>query len=238
MANKSGSVKRYRDLPRGAELAYKNAGLLLQEAEILHGRGSYGHSAVLSMHAIEELGKAEILIMRKERIRDVPDWRTARYRKKPVLVPAPLDWLSHPQKYWYFLNYLKLGEIVARRLSPSTAISHRLIPLFTSGKRDKHYADSRLRYREARRLDRSRQLAIFVDYSKGKWFSPSDFDMEWSKDLFDSWAKDYAGWVDQIVRKGWKKTVGPIRKMVESSTIETKPLVAVLQEEHTAPKHE
>src|SRR2546422_3936259 len=98
MANKSGSVKRYRDLPRGAELAYQNARLLLQEAEILHGRGSYGHSAVLSVHSIEEFGKAEIFIMRNERIRVLPDWRTARYRKKPVLVPAPLDWLSHPHK--------------------------------------------------------------------------------------------------------------------------------------------
>src|SRR3989454_9668890 len=123
MAKKSDRVKRPKSPQRGAELAYKNALLLLPEAEILHGRGSYGHSAALSMHAIEELGKAEILIMWKERIHEVPDWRTARYRKKPVLVPAPLDWLSHPHKYWYFLNYLKLGEIVARRLSPSTAIT-------------------------------------------------------------------------------------------------------------------
>jgi len=190
------------------------------------------------MHAIEELGKAEILIMRKERIRNVPDWRTARYRKKPVLIPAPLDWLNHPHKYWHFLNYLKLGEIVARRVSPSAAISKHLIPLFTSGKRDKHYADLRLRFREGRRLDHSRQRAIFVDYSKGKWISPSDVDMEWSKALFDSWAKAYASWVEQIVWKGWKRTVGPIRKMVESSTIETKPLVAVQQEEHATPEHE
>src|SRR6266540_5357258 len=123
MARKSGRVKRHRSLQRGAELAYQNALLLLPEAEILHGRGSYGHSAALSMHAIEELGKAEILIMRKERIRNVTDWRTARYRKKPVLIPAPLDWLNHPHKYWHFLNYLKLGEIVARRVSPSAAIS-------------------------------------------------------------------------------------------------------------------
>ena len=234
MAKKSDRVKRPKSPQRGAELAYKNALLLLPEAEILHGRGSYGHSAALSMHAIEELGKAEILIMWKERIHEVPDWRTARYRKKPVLITAPSDWLKHPHKYWHFLNCLKLGEIVARRVSSRAAVSNHLIPLFTSGKRDKHYDDLRFRFREGRRLDQSRQRAIFVDYSKGKWSSPSDLDMEWSKALFESWAKAYAGWVDQIVRNGWRRTVGPIRKLVESSTIATKPLVAVLQSEHAA----
>lgn len=214
-------IRRYRDLQKGAELGLQNALLLLEDARVLDQKGSYGHAAALAMHAIEELGKAEICVMRKERVKTVPDWRRARRHKSPGEPQERRQLNRHDDKYWHFLNYINLGEAVARRLGTSEAERHLLIPLFTSGRH----------FREAKRFDRGRQRTIFVDCTKGKWSSPLDIQRDYSQALLNTWAEHYADWVGQIVRNGWKKTVGPLKNKLQASTAETKPLKAILTKE-------
>lgn len=189
-------------------MAYENAKLLNDEAWMLDQKGSHAHAAALVLHGIEEFGKVQICILRKERVKEIPDWKTALWRKSPTMVPVRRCMTWHADKYWYFLNYLKVSEVVTNRVGASVASSNNLLRIRKQG-----------RTVDPIRVDRGRQSAIFVDYTKGKWMRPADVYSEATAFVLFLYGSRYQKWTKRIMENGWRNTINPLRKLVTQSSI-------------------
>ncbi len=195
-----------RDFSKGAELAYSNGKLLLEEAGILLRRGRYGYSLGLTMLAIEELAKAEIYVLWGEGVPRIPDYEAFVKSGKLKMKDAPKAILNHKTKFGFFVSFLTLSEAVSKYLGVGEAVKQCLFP--TTGSLPA----------EVPWFVKSRQRAFYVDYEdeKDEWYSPLEVSRAYPEFLV-GYAGTYSSWVARTLHGGWFAIRNPIESQLRKA---------------------
>lgn len=188
-----------RNKKAGARLAYESGVSLLESAGILESEAKYGHAFLLGMFGIEELAKAEIYAFWAEGDRAIPNLE--KLLEGEMIPDNPRAALTdHRAKYRRFAYYLRMSQVVTLKLGASEA--RRLCYVATT--------DDQLL--KARRLDKARQDAVYVDYRDrdGRWSSPDRFKKNDASFLLMC-GRRYAKWVERTIAEGWKASAAAIQ---------------------------
>ena len=145
-------VPKERQLKRGVELCLDNVDKLIEDAEILFQRRNYGHSVFLAYSAIEETSKAFMYAMFR------------------IESPKPneLEQVKrHDAKFDFFMA-LQIVEIIGRAMERGPQKPDRPLDIKDFQEMERDY-DSL-----SGDVWNLRLQSLYVDYRKGRWFSPSD----------------------------------------------------------------
>jgi len=141
-----------RQLKKGVELCFNNVNKLIEDAEILFRRKSYGHSVFLGYSAIEETSKAFMYAM--SRIESTK--------------PSELEQVKkHGAKFDLFMG-LQIMEFIGRAIERGPQKPDRPLDVKDFQEMERDY-DSLTRVVWNLRLQ-----GLYVDYREGRLFSPSD----------------------------------------------------------------
>jgi len=201
------------DYQRGAQLALANGRQLLEDAELLLKRGSHGHALALASSGIEELAKAEIYIMTKEGVREIPNWEPLTDAGAFKAEDVQKVHRDHEFKYRRFLSFLSLSWAVSVAYGFPEALRLNLVGTVINERVN------------AKKLETDRRNALYVDHRDGRWMGPFDVSDTHSNFLI-SYGKKYALWVEDVLEKGWNAKMQTIRSLVKDTVY----LVKKLQE--------
>lgn len=141
------------DLKSGVTLCFSNASSLIDDAETLFKRKSYGHASFLALSAIEEISKAYFYALHRAEIEKSDE--------------LDKDVTQHNSKFNVFLFSLLTDSTQRHIQNGNTQITKPLdIDDFVDIGKDWDSAMSD--------LWNFRNQSLYVDHVKGKWFSPLD----------------------------------------------------------------
>jgi AbiV family abortive infection protein len=133
----------------GIELCFDNSDRLLQDARILLENSSYGHARFLVLSAIEEVSKAFMYAISRAEAYETKELRD--------------DVISHSMKLGYFFFFI--GAMEKPKKERREKVNR---PLDIEDFRELGKGLEKLN----REFLECRVQSLYVDYIKGKWFSP------------------------------------------------------------------
>jgi AbiV family abortive infection protein len=161
-----------KEFAKGVELCLNNATSLLEDAQLLANKGSYGHAVFLVISAIEETSKAFICSGGRIEI-----WKDKELHD---------DLISHRQKYSLFV-IMVLADAFERGFSRQIQTKEKKKP------KPVQLEDLEELGRDLNNtieeLWKSRLKSLYVDHQQGKWLSPSDIKREEVEELLQYAAK-------------------------------------------------
>jgi AbiV family abortive infection protein len=164
-------------LKKGVELCFNNVNKLIEDAEILFRRKSYGHSVFLAYSAIEEISKAFMYAM--SRIESTK--------------PSELEQVKrHGAKFDLFMG-LQIMESIGRAIERGPQKPPKPLDVKDFQEMGRDY-DSL-----AREVWNLRLQGLYVDYREGKWLSPSDIKRKDAK-YWIEYANEYKTKIEPVCR--------------------------------------
>jgi AbiV family abortive infection protein len=155
-----------KEFAKGVELCLNNATSLLEDAQLLANKGSYGHALFLVISAIEETSKAFI-------------WSGGRieiWKDKELYE----DLVCHHQKYRLFV-IMVFADAFASGVNRQIQTKEKKKP------KPLQLEDLEELVRDldntVKEIWKSRLRGLYVDYQQGKWVSSSDIQREEVKEL-------------------------------------------------------
>jgi len=165
------SKLRKENLKEGSILCLKNAKSLLEDAELLIKKKSYGHAKFLIISAIEETNKAFLLASPITNYQEIR--KDIREHKKKIFPFVLSQFSKSNDKY--------LADLATKILRKEPLTRNELISSIR---------DSSKSIQATEETIKSRMRGLYVDYESERWISPFDISKKDVSELFKL-AKEY-----------------------------------------------
>ena len=150
---------------KGVELCFNNVASLLEDANLLLDKGSYGHALLFAISAIEETSKAFMYSCGRVEI-----WKGKELD----------DVFKHMPKYWLFVSIILADSFTHGFNKAVQTKEYKITKPLKLDDLEELIRDFESTVSE---IWKSRLHSLYVDYQQGKWLSPCDIEQEEVEDL-------------------------------------------------------
>jgi AbiV family abortive infection protein len=145
------------ELRKGVKLCLDNANSLIEDAETLLDKKSYGHALFFALSAIEEISKASMYALSRVGI-----WKSDELDR---------DVICHDAKYSVFFGVLVM-DAVRKQMEKGYQQPNKPLDVHDFEQMAQDFEDS------IKEIGKCRKQSLYVDRRKGKWLTPIDIERE------------------------------------------------------------